>query len=291
MRLWMTVLFSSILFLGACGNTESADPQDQTEIPGLETEENGMQAESGEGEETSESDTEENDSSSDAVSGGETNFNYDPIEVKEFELHIELLINEEQDYEFDRENGEAKIKIENGSDTEREGEDAFREIEELLAAIVIDNNQSLNEMIDEMLDYLEISRDDLEELDIEMEMAEGEKLGFKYHIAEGNESNTVHEFDMDIGFLSGDEWEYKYELNKQEFIIEYSDRDDLFDQEAQDRMESILSEVQIDLDQSIGSLKENFLAAIDVSSDELAEWDFEVEFEDEMKIAAKFEQS
>ncbi|WP_344913984.1 YusW family protein, partial [Amphibacillus indicireducens] len=86
-------------------------------------------------------------------------------------------------------------------------------------------------------------------------------------------------------------WEYEYDLRDQDFSVEYDNQDNLTGQAAQEEMERILSKVTIDIDQSIGELKTAFLAAITVDSAEIEEWDFEVEFEDQTTIGAKFDRS
>lgn len=286
MKILLAILFSSVLILGACGTTDNEQEIETPSPPNNEVEddisEDETEFDENVGDNQDGSDTENNDS---------LTFTYDPEEVKEFELQIELLTNEEWSYDFDRKGNKAEIEHENGSDSERSGAEAFTEIETLLGSIQIDHERSLNEMIDEILSYLEIDRNDLKELDVQIETHAGEKLGFKYHLAETGQSDTIHEFDMDIEFTSRDKWEYEYDLRDQDFSVEYDNQDNLTGQAAQEEMERILSEVTIDLDQSIGELQAAFLAAIDVDPAELEEWDFEVEFEDQTTIAAKFDRS
>lgn len=287
MKLLIALLCSSVLLLGACGTsnsnlddgTKTSDNEVQDDVEGNEnpTTEQG------------ESGSDSSDQASTEVPMDQWDFTYNPEEIKEFELNIELLTNEEWDYDFDREDQEAEIEHENGSDTKKSGREAFQEIEALLAAIKIDHERSINEMIDELVDYLALNREDLEKIDLALETYSGEELGFKYHTAKGNQSNVVNELDLDIEFLSGEEWAYEYELNDQDFSIEYSDQNDLHGEDAKTEMEDILSEVTIDLDQSLGTLAGDFLTAIDRDFSELKEWSFEVEFEDQMKLAVKFD--
>ena len=144
---------------------------------------------------------------------GASEFVYNPKEVKEFNLDIELKSGEEWDYDFDRDEEEAEIEYDNGADNEREGSEAFQEIEGLLSAININLDRPIDEMIEEILNRVEIQREDLKEIDFEIEMYSGEKVGFKYHIGSGNKNDTIDEFDMDIKFASGAEWEYEYDLD------------------------------------------------------------------------------
>lgn len=68
-----------------------------------------------------------------------------------------------------------------------------------------------------------------------------------------------YDFDIDIKFTSRDKWEYDYDLRDQEFSVEYDHQDNLNGHAAPEEMERILSEVTIDIDQSIGELKAAFL--------------------------------
>lgn len=292
MKMLMVLCLSSVLILGACGTNDTeqdSPPRDDTETDladdQTETEDDQQDDSQDNGQ------VDQDDQSTNDEAGDQLAFVYNPDDVNQFDLHIELLSNEEWDYDFDRRDQEADIEYENGSDSERQGAEVFQEIEDLLAAIEINHERSINEMIDEVLRFLEINRDDLKEIDLDIETDAREKIGFNYHIAERNESATVDEFKLDIEFTDRSEWDYEYELNDREFSIEYSDRDNLSGQAAQDEMDRILSEVTIDLDQSIGDLNANFLNAIEVNFSELEEWDFEVEFEDKMKISAHYDRS
>ncbi len=227
------------------------------------------------------------ESPADESGEGTSEFVYNPKEVKKLNLDIELKSGEEWEYDFDRDEQEAEIEYENGSDNDREGQGAFQEIEGLLAALNIDLDRPVDEMIGEILSHVEIQRENLEEIDFEIEMYSGEKVGFKYHIGSANKNDTIDEFDMDIKFTSGAEWDYEYDLDDPEFEVEYSDGNDLDGQDAKNEMERILSEVEIGLDKSIAQMKKDFLAAIDVNEDEIKEWDFEVEFQNGETIKAK----
>lgn len=286
MKRLLTLLFCSVLMLGACGTTDT-EQEIATEGSHNGDVQDGLPEEG--------ADTEENINGDHVESGSEGSdpsmFTYDPKEVKEFELEVELLTNEEWNYDFDREDQEAEIEYENGTDSKRRGAEVFEEIEDLLASIQIDHQRSLSDMIDEILSYLEINQADLKEIDLKLKTYAGEKLGFKYHTAKSGQSDTIDEFEMDIEFSSRDEWEYDYDLDDQDFSVKYGHQDNLNGQSARDEVERILSEVTIDLDQSIGELKDAFLTAIDVDPIEIEEWDFEVEFEDQSKIAARFDRS
>lgn len=286
MKVLFTFLFTSVLILGACGTTDTEQEVETPNPPKNEVEDE-LPAEGTEVDDN----IGDNQDGSDAENSDSLAFTYNPEEVKEFELQIELLTNEEWSYDFDRKANKAKIEHENGSDSERSGSEVFTEIEALIGSIQIDDERSINEMIDEILSYLEIERTDLKELDVQIETNVGEKLGFKYDLAERSQSDTINDFEMDIEFTSRDKWEYEYDLREQDFSVEYDNQDNLNGQEAREEMERILSEVTIDLDQSIGELKAAFLAAIDVDPSELEEWDFEVEFEDQTTIGAKFDRS
>lgn len=262
------LITSLIIFsmLGLAGCADSGDNSNQQAPPPAEQSQNVEDTGDNTGDDTSK-------------------FVYDPKEVKELDLHIELKSGEEWDYDFDRDDQEAEIESENGKEVEKEGAEAFQEIEGLLSAINIDLDRPINEMINEILGHLKIQRDNIEEIEFEIEMFSSEKVGFKYHIGQNND--TVDEFEMEIDFKSGVEWEYDYDLRDSEFEIEYSDRNDLSGQEAKNEMERILSSVSIGLDKSIAGMKKEFLAAVEVTEDKVKEWEFEVEYMNGETIKAK----
>ena len=197
-----------------------------------------------------------------------TSFNNNSEEVKELNLDIELLSGKELEYDLDGDRDE-------------------REIDKFLSAVEINLDKPIDKMIDEILNHLEINRQDLKEIDFELEMYSKEKIGFKYHVGRDNGEKIIDDFDMDIKFEAGAKWEYEYKLRDSEFKIEYSDGTDLRGKEAQDEMENILSEVTIGLEQSISQLKKDFLAAVNVNEDDITEWDFELKYTTGEKIKAK----
>ena len=58
-------------------------------------------------------------------------------------------------------------------------------MKELLSVIEINLDKPIDKMIEEILNHLEIKGEDLEEIDFEIKMYSGEKIGFKYHVGKG----------------------------------------------------------------------------------------------------------
>lgn len=275
MKIRLTILLCFVLILGACGTSENETDQTMDADEGVQVELN---------EDKTNGPPQDEDKAEALI---EPTFKYDSEEVNLFELQIELLSNEEWSYEFNRSNQKAKIEHENGAESEKSGEEVFSEIEELLTSIQIDHERSINDMINQILDYLNISRDDLKEIDVYIETSTGKILGFEYQAPSGSETTTINEFDLEIRFVSNGKWDYEYDLREQEFKIEYHNRDNLNGQDAQKEVERIISAVNIDLDQSIGSLRESLLSAIDADASNVDAWEFEVEYEDQMRIGVK----
>lgn len=276
MKIRLTILLCYVLILGACGTSENETDQTMDADEGVQVELN---------EDKTNGPPQDEDK---AEAGIEPTFKYDSEEVNLFELQIELLSNEEWSYEFNRSNQKAKIEHENGAESEKSGEEVFSKIEELLSSIQIDYERSINDMMSQILDYLNISRDDfLKEIDVYIETSNDQILGFEYQAPSGSETTTINEFDLEIRFVSNGKWDYEYDLREQEFKIEYHNRDNLNGQDAQKEVERIISAVNIDLDQSIGSLRESLLSAIDADASNVDAWEFEVEYEDQMRIGVK----
>jgi hypothetical protein len=92
-------------------------------------------------------------------------------------LELDFQNNDKWEYEYEV-NGDVEAEIE--KDSGREGtEEAAAEIENLLQNIVIDDTRSHDEMIDDILSMLDVSRDELDEFELEIDYEDGTKLQFE----------------------------------------------------------------------------------------------------------------
>ncbi|GAE28664.1 hypothetical protein JCM9140_4939 [Halalkalibacter wakoensis JCM 9140] len=108
----------------------------------------------------------------------------DPIEtetikVQVFELEIDLVNNEEIDIEYKNRNQSANAEIERKTAEGKEeikGEQAATEVEELLQQLALDSSITADEAVEKVLSTMNISRDDIRKLELEVDFLDGEKL-------------------------------------------------------------------------------------------------------------------
>ncbi|MFA1821045.1 YusW family protein [Virgibacillus oceani] len=179
MKKWYIALLAALIILAGCGTEdngtvdEGADIDQQDEVT---TEEDQDQGE--DGSDDSEANNQENGTQNgegeNGTSHGETAYERG---VKNFELELDFQNNDKWEYEYEV-NGAVEAEIE--KDSGREGtEEAAEEIEVLLQNMVIDDSRSHDEMIDDILSMLDVSRDELDEFELEIDYEDGTQFQFE----------------------------------------------------------------------------------------------------------------
>lgn len=185
MKKWYIGLLTLLIVLAGCGTeddgtmNEGADTDPQGEVTTEDDQDEGSSEDEdtvtndGEGQETEN----QNGDGENGASSGETAYDRG---VKEFELSLEFLNDDKWEYEYRVVNGsiDAEIEIDNGRDIEGTDE-AVEEIENLLQNVVIDEARNQDEMIDDILGLLDVSRDELEEFELEIDYEDGTKIEFE----------------------------------------------------------------------------------------------------------------
>ncbi len=284
-----TLLVSAIIAVTGCGSAEVGDnsaSQQSSVVTSVQTE--------GVTEEKQESQIQEttveqiqNKTQSTSTRDDDRGFVYSVEAVEELDLEIELINGEELEYELDRTAKKAKVESENGDKKVIEGEEATRTIEALLSALQIDLDQPIAAMVSQILEHLQIPPEMLKEIDFEIELSTGAEIGFKYQAGVGERTDAVNEFEMDIKFRSGQEWEYDYDLDDLDFEIEYGDGERLRGDEARGEIERILSFVTIEQERTIGEVKAQCLAVLELDEADIKEWDCEIEYSNGETIKVK----
>ncbi|MDQ0351337.1 putative membrane protein YkoI [Alkalibacillus filiformis] len=186
MKLFMTLLLSSMLVIAACGTTDEPDDGLGMEDPAPEDQEGDMEA----GEDTSESqnrDDEEgtgledqdedlHEESEEMEEEAEEGRNYG---IKEFELEMEFEDGGEWSFEYELgDNGdkEAEVEVDNGQESDREGQQAIEELERMFEAVQFSPNMSKDEVFQRIYDHLEIMEGEVKEIELDVEFEDGEIL-------------------------------------------------------------------------------------------------------------------
>lgn len=186
--------------------------------------------------------------------------------VREFDLDIELLTG--RDIEFDYDN-------------RREPSD---EIAGLLGNIEINLERSLNDMMDDVLDHLEIARDEVNEFELQLDLVDSKEIDFKYNREERNQDRTVVEFNLEIDFNDRSEWNFEYELNDD---YEIEGRENLQGNEAKTRIEALIEAMNVSMDMTPEEVGDAFMNHLELNRDDVREFDLDIEYRDASEIDVK----
>ncbi|RKD71305.1 YusW-like protein [Sinobaca qinghaiensis] len=265
---------SAVFLLAACGD-DVVDMEEESSGSG----EQSVQEESTEADNQADeegSTTEQEESAEQVDSAAETQGQ--ASNVQEFDLHLEFLNDEEWEYEYERNNSQ-------GMEVDRDGEeailgaDAEAEIEGLLGEINITTDRPLLDMKQEVLEVLNVSEDELEDMDLEIEYDGGETIEFDHETAGGGEPGAARQLNMDIELTNSGSWEYDYEADEPEAEIEQGDGREIEGQEAVSEAEALLDSISITMDYSIDEMKQEVLGELGLTEEDVQDFDIDVEYE------------
>ncbi|MDV2581369.1 YusW family protein [Alkalibacillus haloalkaliphilus] len=186
MKLLMTLLLSSMLVIAACGTTDEPDDDLGMDDPAPEDQEGDMEAgedptesqnrddEEGTGLEDQDEDLHEE--SEEMEEEAEEGRNYG---IKEFELEIEFEDGGEWSFEYELgDNGdkEAEVEVDNGQESDRDGQQAIEELERMFEAVQFSPSMSKDEVFQRIYDHLEIMEGEVKEIELDVEFEDGETL-------------------------------------------------------------------------------------------------------------------
>ncbi|MCM3716490.1 YusW family protein [Halalkalibacter oceani] len=101
----------------------------------------------------------------------------------------------------------------------------------------------------------------------------------------------VKEFDLDLDFANGGDWDYDYEVNGEiRAEVEKEDNGEKREsrgEEAQQEIESILSQVVIDQSRTTESITNDILELLEIPQDELKQLTLEIEYQDGERLDFK----
>ncbi|WP_252315022.1 YusW family protein [Sinobaca sp. H24] len=273
---------SAVFLLAACGD-DVVDMEEESSGSGEQSvQEESTEADSQADEEGSTMEQEE--SAEQVDSAAETQGQ--ASNVHEFDLHLEFLNDEEWEYEYERDNSQ-------GMEVDRDGEeailgaDAEAEIKGLLGEINITTDRPLLDMKQEVLEALDVSEDELEDMDLEIEYDGGETIEFDHETAGGGDTGTARQLDMDIELTNGGSWEYDYEADEPEAEIEQGDGREIEGEEAVSEAEALLDNISITMDYSIDEMKQEVLDELELNEEDVQDFDIDVEYENGESVKFK----
>ncbi|HSI66754.1 MAG TPA: YusW family protein, partial [Planococcus sp. (in: firmicutes)] len=98
-------------------------------------------------------------------------------------------------------------------------------------------------------------------------------------------SQNIKEFDLELEFFNGDEWDYDYEKGDlDDTEIERSGQSTIKGQEAADEIETLLAQVEINTSRQLSEVKEDLLNAIGVAVEEIEDFEMEIQYDSGEKI-------
>lgn len=271
-RLFIIMLIVVSVFLVACTTENNSPDPDEERVDETEDDQDDDQT------------TKEPDDNIEDDNTSHVGFVYSAENIEEFKLTIELINGIEYDYDFDRSENEAEVEIENDEENNLTGEKAWDRILDLLKNTEISLGSSLNEMMDEILVYLDISREELDEFELELEFLDAKEIDFKYDREEIAENKEVQEFSLEIYFLDDEEWEFEYELNDE---YEIRGRESHEGQEARSRIEELIAALDISMDSTIKEVQDNILNHLNLNLEDIKEFDLDIEYLDGGEIDVK----
>ncbi|MFC4736808.1 YusW family protein [Bacillus daqingensis] len=287
---------TAVALLTACGQMESVEPDNggttaseqnvETEMSTENEDDQAADEEPAANNETAE-EAQENETADESAKEANTEEEeaaaYE-AEVDEFDLDLEWKNGDEWEYDYraDRDN---ETDIERDGDESVRGEAAAQEIEELLAAVDIHKDRSIEEMRDDILAHIDMPLEELDDIEIEMKLASGEELQVDQENIAGTEPGAVRELDIDIDFTNGEDLEYDYEADDPEAEIEHRDGTEVEGREALEEIESLLGAIQLQTNRPIRDMKDELVTELDLDESEIEKIEVEVKWEsgEEMK--------
>lgn len=277
-RLLIIILILVSIFLVACTTDNTSPDTDEGKV----VEDEGRVDENEDDQDDDQTIENSDDPADDSTS--HEGFAYSVDNIEEFKLTIELVNGMEYDYDFDRSDDEAKVEIENGEEINLTGEEAWDKILELLDNTEISLERSLNDMMDEILAHLDISRDELDEFELELEFLDSKEIDFKYDREERAENKEMQEFSLEIYFPDDKKWEFDYELNDE---YEIRERENYEGEEARSRIEDLIAALNLSMDSTIKEVQDNILDHLDLNLEDIKEFDLDMEYVDGGEIDVK----
>lgn len=205
-------------------------------------------------------------SSNDSTNNSSQNdgeFVYSVDNVRDFELDIELLNGRDIEYDYRANEGE---------------------VIDLLNHIEINLERTLNEMMEDVLNHLDISRDDVNEFQLQVEFNDFKEIEFNYNQEATEEDREVVDFNLEIDYKDRSEWNFEYELNED---YEVEGKENLKDSDAKTRIDALIDVLDISMDKSLNEIASAFMNHLEINRDQVESFDLDIEYRDASEIDVK----
>ncbi|ALS74750.1 hypothetical protein AUC31_05725 [Planococcus rifietoensis] len=268
----MTAGMAAVILLAGCGTaqdtsqTTTADTENATQQQTDAT--NGdsgkAQGASTEQADSAEKEAKANQSASPAANG----------EIREFDL--DLKFTDDREWEFDYDRNEASIERDSGD--RLSGQQAQDEFAQLFQAIQFSTERPLEDIKREVLEAVNAEQEGVRDFEMDVKFDSGEEMEINHDVRNGETSEELNEFSLELKFVDGGESSYDFESDEREAEIERRDGSENEGAAALEEMEQLLNQVNIATDRSIDDMKAEVLQALSIDAGEVEDFELEVDY-------------
>lgn len=268
----MTAGMAAVILLAGCGTaqdtsqTTTADTENATQQQTDAT--NGdsgkAQGASTEQADSAEKEAKANQSASPAANG----------EIREFDL--DLKFTDDREWEFDYDRNEASIERDSGD--RLSGQQAQDEFAQLFQAIQFSTERPLEDIKREVLEAVNAEQEGVRDFEMDVKFDSGEEMEINHDVRNGETSEELNEFSLELKFVDGGESSYDFESDEREAEIERRDGSENEGAAALEEMEQLLNQVNITTDRSIDDMKAEVLQALSIDAGEVEDFELEVDY-------------
>jgi hypothetical protein len=237
----------------------------------------------------------------------EDEVNQEHAGILEFKVEAEMKNDQKIELKYKNKKGKTEAKIEMESEeneTKIKGDEALQEMETLMTSIGLSPEISKEDLLNQVLTALNITQEDLKELEIKVTFANGKKIEIEIELEHEGETEDdkdqeegylgIQEFKLDVKLIDSTKVKVSYKNEKGKVKAEFtreneSGKESAQDDEAQLLAEILLDELALTSDMEISEATERILAALSVTEDQIEELKFEAKFTNGQELEVEIE--
>jgi hypothetical protein len=247
---------------------------------------------------------------------GQDEVNEEHAGVLEFKVEAEMKNDQKIELKYKNKKGKTEAKIETkseGNEVKTDGDQALQEMEELMTSIGLSPEISKEDLLSQVLTALNITQEDIEELEIKVTFANGKKIEIELEYddergdskeeddedeskddEEGEGYLGIREFKLDAKLIDSTKVKLSYKSEKGEVKAEViredeSGKESAKNEEAALLIEILLNELELTSDMDDSEATKRVLASLDLTEDQIEELAMEVKFTDGQELEIEIE--
>lgn len=204
-------------------------------------------------------------------------------EIREFDLDLKFTDDREWDFDYDRNDA----SIERDSRDRLSGQEAQDEFAQLFQAVQFSTERPLEDIKREVLEAVNAEQESVRDFEMDVKFDSGKEMEIDHDVRNGETSEELNEFSLELKFVDGGEASYEYESGEREAEIERRDGSESEGAAALDEMEQLIGQVTVTVGRSIDDMKAEVLQALSIDGAEVKDFELEVDYrgEEEIKFA------